>query len=278
MINFVICKGFESSELTEKVCKRLIRNMDKLNSKDILGLTNFCSKSTFDTLQLTLLLKGELSRLFEEATSVEDIVDVLNSLNYLAVNQVYRMEVINPFIKAFNDIQLDEVKYSNLCKIATKILKNIAEKHPNKDALLSEISCLSTNIKYSSTLARVPAFLTFNMRLDEVELDEGLNMDLAASILSFFHKKIPVQIHTPQMNIDKLENRSKLLVNSYRGALRILGSQRFVGVGRILPHFPEPDIIFGNIGGTPVAVPEYLTDPSILRPKVNQILSYSDLW
>ena len=84
MMTFGISKGFESSELTEKVCKRLISNMDKLNSKDILGLTNFCSKSTFDTLQLTLLLKGELSRLFEEATSVEDIVDVLNSLNLKA--------------------------------------------------------------------------------------------------------------------------------------------------------------------------------------------------
>ena len=26
--------------------------------------------------------------------------------------------------------------------------------------------------------------------------------------------------------------------------------------------------MFGNIGGTPLSVPEYLTDPAVLRPKL----------
>ena len=28
-----------------------------------------------------------------------------------------------------------------------------------------------------------------------------------------------------------------------------MGSEDYVGVTRILPHFTEPDLVFGNIGG-----------------------------
>ena len=268
MMTYGINNGLENQELTDKVCNRVISSIDQLNCKDMLGLTYFFSKSNYYNLKLLLLLKGEISRLFDTATSIEEIVDVLNSLSHLAINDVYRMEVITPFIQAINDIKLNEVKHSNLSTMGKEMIKNIAEKHPHKDALLGDLSSIDQNIKLSSSLVRIPAFLTFNLRLDQVELDLELNMDLAASILSLFHKKIPLQIQTPQMSSDKLENRSKLLVNCYRGAVKILGSPRFVGVGRILPHFHDPDIIFGNIGGTPVSIPEYLTDLSILRPKV----------
>ena len=50
--------------------------------------------------------------------------------------------------------------------------------------------------------------------------------------------------------------------------LSYLGNERFVGVARILPQFPEPDLVIGNIAGSALTVPDYLTDPTILRPKV----------
>jgi hypothetical protein len=34
--------------------------------------------------------------------------------------------------------------------------------------------------------------------------------------------------------------------------LKLVGNEAYVQAVRILPHIPEPDIIFGNIGGIPV--------------------------
>ena len=33
-----------------------------------------------------------------------------------------------------------------------------------------------------------------------------------------------------------------------------MGSEEYVGVTRILPHFTEPDLVFGNIAGNTAAV------------------------
>jgi hypothetical protein len=37
-----------------------------------------------------------------------------------------------------------------------------------------------------------------------------------------------------------------------RGLLKIVGDESLAQVVRILPHLPEPDILFGNIGGMPI--------------------------
>ncbi len=34
--------------------------------------------------------------------------------------------------------------------------------------------------------------------------------------------------------------------------MKLVGNEAYVQAVRILPHIPEPDIIFGNIGGIPV--------------------------
>ena len=40
----------------------------------------------------------------------------------------------------------------------------------------------------------------------------------------------------------------------YRALVRFMGSEEYVGVTRILPHFTEPDLVFGNIAGNTAAV------------------------
>merc|ERR1711915_1071412 len=135
---------------------------------------------------------------------------------------------------------------------------------------MSDMSRVLQDPKAVSTLCRIPAFLCFNLRLDAVQedLEELLDMNLAAAILAQFRKPMPLQIQSPQMSVKSLDHRSRLLVSCYRALVQIVGGNaRFAEVARILPHFPEPDIVFGNIGGNPVSVPEYITDPTILRPK-----------
>ena len=40
----------------------------------------------------------------------------------------------------------------------------------------------------------------------------------------------------------------------YRALVRFMGSEEYVGVTRILPHFTEPDLVFGNIAGNTAAI------------------------
>jgi hypothetical protein len=44
-----------------------------------------------------------------------------------------------------------------------------------------------------------------------------------------------------------------------------VGNEAYVQAVRILPHIPEPDIIFGNIGGIPV---RWVSQPLLYEGKV----------
>ena len=59
----------------------------------------------------------------------------------------------------------------------------------------------------------------------------------------------------------------KQLVTCYRGLARFLGSEQYCRVVRVLPHFAEPDIVFGNIGGCCLTVPEGLWRTESLVPR-----------
>jgi hypothetical protein len=177
----------------------------------------------------------------------------------------YRIEVSKPILDAFSDILPSEVKRKNFNMISQKIIKRITAEHKNRDKILSGLKQLTKS--QSGTICRVAAALCFNMRIDEVDIEHNMTMDTAAAFLALFYKKMPIQLHSPQMSLLDLDNRSRCIVNCYRGSVKFLGSERFCGVARLLPQFPDPDIVFGVLAGTPIAVPEYLTDPKILRPK-----------
>ena len=176
-----------------------------------------------------------------------------------------RIEVSKPILDAFCDILQSEVNLKNLDNISKIIIERIVKDHKNEAKILATMTDLCAS--QSGTICRVAAALCFNMRIDEVEIDHNMSMDTAAAILALFYKKIPLQMHSPQMPTVNLETRSRCLVNCYRGLVQFLGSERFCGVGRLLPQYPEPDIVFGVLAGTPVQIPDYITDQSILRPK-----------
>lgn len=265
MMSFGISCGVELDKLSDTVCADLADELDQLNTKDILSLTNFFSKSTRPNDLVIITIKGEVSRLFAEAEKVEEIVDMFKILSHMANNQVYRVEVSKPILDAFCDILPSEVNWKNIKTISQKIIERIVVEHNNQDKILSGLKNLTSS--QSGTICRVAAALCFNMRIDEVEIDHNMSMDTAAAILALFYKKMPMQLYSPQMSVQELDNRSRCIVNCYRGSIRFLGSERFCGVARLLPQFSEPDVVFGVLAGTPVQVPEYLTDPTILRPK-----------
>eukprot|EP00088_Acartia_fossae_P070277 TRINITY_DN935_c0_g1_i2.p1 TRINITY_DN935_c0_g1~~TRINITY_DN935_c0_g1_i2.p1 ORF type:complete len:641 (+),score=106.59 TRINITY_DN935_c0_g1_i2:69-1991(+) len=267
MMSFGISLGLDNENLSEKVYKRLATEFETINGKDVLSVTNFLSKTTnVDELAVNLM-RGEVSRVFEEAESVGDIGDVLKSLSYLAINEVYRLEVSKIFLDAFVDVLPSEVSKKCLPAISKKIIARVTEDHRNRDKILSGLDILDKNFPLAATICQQSAALCFNMRIDKIDCDHSMDMDTAAAILKLSYKKIPLQLHSPQMSISGLDYRSRQLVNCKRGLAHFLGSDRFIGVARLLPHFPEPDLVFGVVAGTPTAVPDYLTDPEILRPK-----------
>ena len=178
---------------------------------------------------------------------------------------LYRIEVSQPILDAFCDILPSEVNMKNLNQISKTIIERIVKDHKNEAKILESMTQLTA--MQSGTICRVAAALCFNMRIDEVEIDHNMSMDTAAAILALFYKKIPLQMYSPQMPTKDLDTRSRCLVNCYRSLIKFLGNERFCGVGRLLPQYPEPDIVFGVLAGTPCQIPDYLTDKSILRPK-----------
>jgi len=242
MMTFGINVGYENLDLNDKVISRVLNDLSVLNIKDVVSLTNFSSRTTQSNRELLLYLKGELLRFYESATSISDIVDVLNCLAFMSISEIYRLEVMQLFFDAMVGIEPGEVSRASLARIAELMVRNL--KHPNASALLADIPYIhSDRGSVASTLCRVPGFLCFNARIDGIQVDRPMDMNLAAAILALQRKPIPMQIQSPQMSMKNLDQRSRLLVNSYRSLLGIMGSERFVKVARILPQYQEPRAI-----------------------------------
>jgi hypothetical protein len=54
--------------------------------------------------------------------------------------------------------------------------------------------------------------------------------------------------------------------------LKLVGNEAYVQAVRILPHIPEPDIIFGNIGGIPV---RWVSQPLLFKGKRRERTQYT---
>ena len=137
MMTFGINLGYENFELNGKVTSRVLDNLSELNIKDVLSLTNFISRSSQCSMELLLFLKGELSRFYDSASTINEIVGVLNCLSFMSITEIYRLEVIQPFFDAMQGVDPDEVSLAALPGIAERMVRNL--NHPNSEALVADI-------------------------------------------------------------------------------------------------------------------------------------------
>ena len=100
------------------------------------------SQNVTGLLDERLAWKGEISRVYESATTLEDLCDVLNSLSYLSINEVYRLEVIQDFFQALQAVEPSDVSNSLKCLpgVAEQLVRNL--NHPNSSSLLADLSSL----------------------------------------------------------------------------------------------------------------------------------------
>ena len=137
MMTFGINVGYENLDLNDKVIARVLKDLSVLNIKDVVSLTNFSSRTTQSNRELLLYLKGELLRFYETASSISDLVDVLNCLAFMSISEIYRLEVMQLFFDALHGIKPGEVSHASLTRIAELMVRNL--EHPNASALLADI-------------------------------------------------------------------------------------------------------------------------------------------
>ena len=90
---------------------------------------------------------------------------------------------------------------------------------------------------------------------------------LLANLSKASHRTLPMQLYSPAMDLRNLDLRMKQLVTCYRSLAKFLGSEEYCRVTRLLPHFDEPDIVFGNIGGNTLTVPDNLWQQDVDGPR-----------
>ena len=132
--------------------------------------------------------------------------------------------------------------------IATKLLERLGV--PAETPRKSSIAL--NDRKTAALLTRIPAFISSNCRLegtssssDQLLLDPEKTHFLCRS----HHRDLPMQVFVPMMEIGSLDKRSRQIVMCHRALVKFMGTESYVGLTRLLPHFTEPDLVFGNIGG-----------------------------
>jgi hypothetical protein len=96
---------------------------------------------------------------------------------------------------------------------------------------------------------------------------EAVRPSLLFSLSSHGHRPLPIQLYSPAMDLRGLDIRTKQLLFCYRALAKFLGGEQYCRVARLLPHFTEPDIVFGHIGGISMTVPDYIWEEGLLGPR-----------
>jgi len=125
--------------------------------------------------------------------------------------------------------------------------------------------------KLVSVFSRIPAFMYSSHLVETGEQDQVAQGQVSPSLLSqiheHFHKPLPMQLYSPAMGTKGLDLRTKQLLSCYRTMAKFLGSEQHVRATRLLPHFVEPDLVFGNIGGICLTVPGSLWEGGVEGPR-----------
>lgn len=269
-MSFGINIGFYNAELAEDVLDRIVDNFKDLSTKDVLNVCAFLSKTEIgDETFLNALVK-RVCRLEDNLRTFSDLRDVLNAASYLGYRNVYDEDFVSKVAESVNLVDQEYFsKEADLTKIGQDIAGNIFKSlYPNS---LNNLN-LETEIELISedalVYARIPAFLCQSFHINNPGSDvKKIEISRSHAIFTRIHSPLPIEIYSPHLKIKHLKYRSKLLVNCYRGLVSLLGSEHYAKPVRILPHFPEPDIVFGHIAGNQLSVPEYLSDPNFRGPR-----------
>jgi hypothetical protein len=90
--------------------------------------------------------------------------------------------------------------------------------------------------------------LTKDLQLGDIKIKRLITLNQSQVPAIFYEKtRLPATL--------ALTRRQQLIYAVYRGLLSALDSDAYLRIVHVLPHFQEPDIIFGHIAGNKISVP-----------------------
>ena len=251
LLTFPVSLGFSHRKIEEHVF-RCVREAAPLESSDMVQLCSYVSKHSSEDHPLQELL-STLDGHLEQIRDREHLLEILRCYHDLSQQAVFSAKFNKIIFEEINSIKSEMFsKGSNVLTlsetIATKLLERLGV--PAETPRKSSIAL--NDRKTAALLTRIPAFISSNCRLegtssssDQLLLDPEKTHFLCRS----HHRDLPMQVFVPMMEIGSLDKRSRQIVMCHRALVKFMGTESYVGLTRLLPHFTEPDLVFGNIGG-----------------------------
>ena len=261
---------FHTERLEEVLIERAKEEESNLKSRDLVALSNYFSKSPNNGLKnstldwLSEVLEGRLGK----ARNLEELADLMDCFHYLSHRKVYNNYFIDVLSKSLQTISKEsrgsnfDVKETSV-KLVEALALNLNIALEDQDTVET---LLSSSKRLTALFSRIPAFLIQSLSLDTGETST-VPANLLADLSKASHRALPIQLYSPAMDLRSLDLRMKQLVTCYRALAKFLGSEQYCRVARLLPHFDEPDIVFGNIGGITLTVPDNLWQQAVDGPR-----------
>ena len=252
LLTYPLTLGFSNKSIEETVFSDIGEKLKLLDTWDIVQLCSYMSKQMSDeavTVPATEVLNHLDDRL-DTIADVDQLIDIIECYHYLSHLRLFSDRFNELVFSEYNSLPKELFRQKGDMKvIADKVLtallsKMNVEKHREKEIERN-------NKKTISVLTRVPAFISSCYRLEAESLNQDAVMDRdKAHVLSMSqHRQLPMELLVPQMKTKNLDTRWRHLISCHKALVRFFGTEEYVGVTRILPHFSEPDLVFGNIGG-----------------------------
>ena len=257
--------GFSNRNIEEIVFKKVKDDIHELETWDMVQLCNYISKQPTD-FAVTDEIFQYLERKLNNLKNLDELMNIIECFHYLSHRSIYSKKFNDVLFASINSLSGDYfVKDIDFPDLTKNVTSSMMETLGVADDLVEREMMYERNLhKTISVFTRIPAFISTSYRIDTGEKDNLIDPSRADVLSKSQHRRLPMELYVPQMDIKKLDKRSKQLINCFRAMVKFMGNEQYVGVTRILPHFTEPDLVFGNIGGICLTIPSYLTDPEFV--------------
>ena len=240
----------EAPKLTEKVTLRAVEDIGVISPRDIANLVNYLTRTRFDLSAYSVLIDGIADKFDGSGDAnlkMADLAALLQSLAALSNVSVFHPRMTRKIFDGVNSVSVER----NLLDedaVMKKLSEVILGRTPDEPADFKRIS-------------RFLIELNTNLAFDR-RSESGLDPRIARQLVRNVRIPIPQEAFIPQMRINPktVMPRMRNLVNFKRKLDKYFESEGYCALVHLLPHFPEPDLVFGHIAGQKIRVPRQLKD------------------
>jgi len=268
LLTFPLSLGFGIQSIEEEVFSDFANKLTDIETWDLVQICSYISKQDKSTFPLDEII-DHLEKKLDNIKDEDELMDIIQCFHY--------MSHVNKFSEKFNKLLFSEINQLpselfasdlDLSLIAEKVSRGMISKL-NIATIERDKSIERNDQKSTSMFTRLPSFISssYSLECESVDPEAVIHPKRCFQLSRVEHRKLPMELLAPQMKTNNLELRWKQIVNYKRALVRFMGSEDYVGVTRILPHFTEPDLVFGNIGGICLSIPQYLTSAHHVGPR-----------